>query len=117
EHENLRASGDLPRQPNRKPVRIGGRKRKLPALESKAPLQFFGYENCIFGRQHQGDSTLDLLFDSFDGRERGMSRYSVGIAEAQFDVAVAVHIVEVSALGFADKGWKCSRPLSHPIHG
>ena len=46
-----------------------------------------------------------------------MPGHGAGVAEAKVHVAMAVDIVEVRALGFADNGRKCPGPLHHPVHG
>ena len=46
-----------------------------------------------------------------------MPGHGAGVAEAQVDVAVTVHVIEMRALRFANEGWKRSGPLDHPVHG
>ena len=60
---------------------------------------------------------LHLLFDRFHGGEGRMAGHGAGVAQAEIDVAVAVHIVEVRALGLADEGRESAGPLDHPVHG
>ena len=109
--------GDLARQADGETIGIGGGQSELPVGQSEALLQFFGDENRIFGGQHQRDAALHLLFDGFDGGEGRMPGHGAGVAQAEVDVAVAVHVVEVRALGFADEGRKSAGPLDHPVHG
>jgi hypothetical protein len=41
-----------------------------------------------------------------------MPSHGTGVAEAQVDVAVTVHVMEMRALRFANEGWKSRRPTS-----
>ena len=117
ENQNLRTSGDLPRQPDRKPIRVGGGQRELPVGQLEALLQFLGDDDGVFSRQHQSDPAFHLIFRRLHGREWRMSGHRSGITEAEVDVTVAVDVEEVRALRLAHEWRESSRPLHHPVHG
>ena len=52
EYQNLRAPGNLARQPNRKTIGIRRRQCKLPVGKPETLLQLFSHKDRIFIRQH-----------------------------------------------------------------
>ena len=117
EDQDLGLTGDLPRQANAKPVGIGRGQGELPERQAEALLQIFRYENGVFGGQHERYTTAHLLLYRFHDGKRRMPRHRPGVAQAEIDVAMAVDIVEMRALGLAHKRRECARPLEHPVHG
>ena len=115
--QNLRPPRDLPRQPDRKPIRVGSGERELPIGQKKSLLQFLGHENRIFPGQHQRDAASRLLFHRLDRGGRRMSRHRPCIAQAKVGVTMPVHIEEVSPLRLPHERRKRSCPLHHPVHG
>ncbi len=116
-HQNLRPSRDLPRQPDRKPIRIRSRQRELPVRQMKSLLQFLGYKNRILPRQHQSNTQPRLIFHGFDRRGWRMSGHRTRVAQAKVDVAMPVHVDKVRPVRLLHKRRKRSRPLHHPVHG
>ncbi|MNT86094.1 hypothetical protein D3C72_2263420 [compost metagenome] len=45
-----------------------------------------------------------------------MTEHAAGVAEAEVDVLVAVHVMEARALGPVDEQRAGGRPVGHPVH-
>ncbi len=117
ENENLRAPGDVPRETNRKPVRVGGGQRELPEGQSKALLQFLSHDDRVFAGQHERNAAPGLLLQGHHSGRGRVSRHGAGIAEAQVDVAMAVDVEELGAPRLAHERREGARPFRHPVHG
>jgi hypothetical protein len=89
----------------------------LPVRQAKPLLQFLGYRNRIFPRQHQGDTALRLLLHGFDRSGWRMSGHRPGISQAKVDILMPVYVDKVRSLRLPHKRRKRSRPLHHPVHG
>ncbi len=56
----------------------------------------------------------DLLLDRLDRGIRTVTSHGAGIAEAEVNVGVAIHIGEVRPFGFFHKDRERTRPADHP---
>ena len=63
EDEDLRSPGELARQADREPVRVGRRQRELPAREPEAARQLLADPERVLAREHQRDPAGGLLGD------------------------------------------------------
>ncbi len=88
----------------------------MPIGQSETLLQLFRDEYCVFRGEHERYAAPGLLFDRFDGNRGGVSGHRAGIAEAEIHIAMAVLIVEMSALCLPDNRRERTRPLHHPVH-
>ena len=114
--EDLRAPGDLARDPDHEPVRVGRRERELPVAQAEAPLHLLADEGGVLGRQHRGDPAGEALVDRGDGRRRRMAGHRPGVAEAEVGVDVAVDVDELRPLGALEEDREIPRPARHPVH-
>jgi hypothetical protein len=101
-HDDLRPTGDFSRPADRTAVRIGGRERELPVGDAEAPRKLVTDPGGILGRQHQGDAFRRLFRDRVDRRFRRVSRHAAGVAQAEIDELVAVHVAESRTFGAVD---------------
>ncbi len=116
EDQHLGPLGDHARHAQGEAVGIGGGEGKLPVGQTKAALQLLPHPDDILIGQHQRDPFADLLLDGFDRGIRTVTGHGAGIAEAEVDVGIAVHVGEVGAFGFLHKDRERARPADHPQH-
>ena len=46
-----------------------------------------------------------------------MACHCAGVAEAEVDVAISVHVEKLGAASVAHERWKSAGPFGHPVHG
>ena len=117
EDENFGALGDFAGDADGEAVGVGGGESKLPVGQAEAAGEFFADPRSVFGGEHQGDSVLRLARDGCGGWRGRMSGHGAGVAEAEVNVVVAVHILKMRAAGFSDEHGKFAGPFFHPVHG
>ena len=115
-NQNLRSSGNLPRQSYAEAIGISSGQRELPVRQSKTFLQLFADNGCVFTGKHQRHTAANLLLDCSDHSRRRVPCHRSRIAKTKIDVPVSINIKEVRSLGLADKRGKSPSPLHHPIH-
>jgi hypothetical protein len=116
EDEDLRPCRELPREPDREPIRIRGGERELPARQSEATSELFADPEGILTGQHERDTTCGLLGHRPHGWCRGVSGHRRCVAEAEVHVLVAVHVTETSAVGLGGEHGEAACPPDHPRH-
>ena len=116
-HDNFRPLRDLARPADRAAIGVGRGERELPVWDAEASRQFIADPGRIDGRQHQGDALARLAGDGLDRRGRRMARHAAGIAEAEVDELIAVHVREAGACGTVDVDGMIAGPARHPVHG
>ncbi len=70
----------------------------------------------IFRGKHEGEALRRLTLDRLDSGGRRVPGHRTGIAEAEIEVAVPVHVGEVGAPPFLYEHRKATGPLGHPVH-
>ena len=116
ENEDLRPAGELPGEPDREAIRVGRRQRELPAREAEAARQLAPDPERILAREHQRDPLAGLLGDRAHHRLGRVARHRGGVAEAEVDVLVPVHVAEPRTLRLGGEDGKAARPADHPGH-
>jgi hypothetical protein len=116
EDEDLRAAGQLAGEPDREPVRIRRRERELPAREAEAPRQLAPDPDRVLARKHQRDPAARLLGERPHRRLRRVTRHRRGVAEAEVDVLVPVHVAEARSLRVGREDREAAGPADHPRH-
>ena len=117
ENQNFWTAGDLAGEADREAIGIGGSQSKLPVGQAEAPSEFFAHPHRILARQHQRDTTSNLLLHGGDGGRGRVARHGPSVAEAEIDVAMAVHVQKLGTMSFADEGRESAGPFCHPVHG
>ena len=114
--EDLRPAGDRPGEPDHGAVGVGGGQRELPVGEAEAASKLLADPARVLGGEHQGDAA-DCLGGDRLGRCGGrMPGHRAGIAQAEVDVGVAVHVGEVGARRLGHEHRVRAGPLRHPRH-
>ena len=108
EDQQLRPLGDMPREPDREPVRVRRRQRELPAGESEAARQLAAHDEGVLARQHERDAPRRLLGDRANRRLGRVAGHRPGVPEAEVDVLAPVDVAEPGTSSFAG-GSGCPR--------
>jgi hypothetical protein len=115
EDEDLGAAGDRPGADG-EPVRVRRRQCELPARQAEAPAHLPANPERVLARQHQRDPARRLLADRTHRGLGGMAGHRAGVAQAQVDVLVAVHVAKASAARLGGEHRIAARPAHHPVH-
>src|SRR5439155_8552960 len=67
--------------------------------------------------QHEGEAAAGLRANRLDGGAGGVTRHGPGVAQAQIEVAMSVHVGEVGALAAGHEEGEAAGPAHHPVHG
>ena len=114
--EDLRPAGDRPGEADHGAVGVGGGQRELPVGEAKAASELLADPARVLGGEHQGDAA-DCLGGDRLGRCGGrMPGHRAGVAQAEVDVGVVVHVGEVGARRLGHEHRVRAGPLRHPRH-
>ena len=114
--QDLRAAGDLARDPDHEPVRVGRREGELPVAEAEAPLHLLADGGSVLGRQHRRDPLGEPLVDGGDRGRGRVAGHRPGVTEAEVGVDVAVDVDQLGALGALEEHGEVARPAGHPVH-
>ncbi len=115
--QDLATAGNLTGQPNGKAVGISSAECELPIGQAEALLQFFADPDGIFAGQHQRDPASQLLLHRGNCGRRRVAGHGAGVAEAEIDVAMPVHVEQLGAVSLAHERRESAGPFCHPIHG
>ncbi len=96
EHQDLRAPGDLAGEPDGEAVGVGGGEGELPEGKAEATRQLFSDPDGVLGREHEGEAAAGLGPDRVDRRGGCVSGHRAGVAQAEVEVAMPVHVGEVA---------------------
>ena len=116
EDEHLRPAGDVAREADREPVRIGGGERELPARQPEAPRELVADGECVLAREHERDPAPRLLLDRAHGRLGRVPGHRARVAEAEVDVLEPVDVAEARALRLDREHREAAGPADHPVH-
>ena len=116
EDEHLRPAGDVPREPDREPVRIGCGQRELPPLDPESPRELVRDHECILARKHERDAARRLVGNRPHRRLGRMPGHGTGVAEAEVHVLEPVDVAEAGTLRLDGEHRKAARPPHHPVH-
>ena len=108
---------DFARDADGEAIGIGGGESKLPVGEAEAAGEFFADPCGVFGGEHQRDSVIGLARDRRGGWRGRVAGHGAGVAQAEVNVIVTVHILEMRAVGFGNEDGKFAGPFFHPVHG
>src|SRR5690606_37196491 len=116
EDKNLIASGHGARDPQRKPVGVGGGCGYLPERKAETRSQQVAEHQRIFGGEHVGKAASRLSADGARPWWWRVAEHRAGIAEAEVVERVAIDVggSGASRLGDHDRKWR--GPVCHPVH-
>ncbi|MNY24103.1 hypothetical protein D3C86_1577990 [compost metagenome] len=116
EHQQHLAFGDAAGPAQHIAVGIGGGGADLPVRQAEAGGQQLAGDHRVLAGQHAGQAVARLFGDGLGDRLRRVAEHAAGVAEAEVEVLVTVHVMEARALGPADEQRAGGRPVGHPVH-
>ena len=118
EGEDLRPSGDQPREPDRPAIGVGCRQRERPQRQSEAAAELTTNPLGVGGGQHRRGAAelFETLGNGVDHGLRTVPSHATGIAEREVNVLESVHIHDPIARGALEVERKPAAPLGHPRH-
>ena len=114
--DDLAAPGEMPSEPQHKPIRVGCGHCHLPRGQPEPASEFAADPRCVVVGQHRGDAAQRLAIERLGNGHKPMANHCSGVAEAEVVVLDAIDISEVSAVRLAKEERKGSRPTTHPRH-
>ena len=116
EHQHLRPPRQRARDPQHPSVGVGRGQRELPGIQPEPPHQLPAHPGRILGRHHPGRPPPDLALDRARRRLRGVARHRAGVAQAEIDEPVTVHVGDGGAASLGHEQREPARPHRHPAH-
>ena len=114
--DDLAATGEVPSEPQHKPIRIGCGHRHLPRRQPEPASEFAADPRRIVVGQHGGDAAQRLAIERLGNCHKPMANHCSRVAETEVVILDAIDISEVSAVRLTKEEWKGSRPTTHPRH-
>ncbi len=116
EHQQGLALGDGARPAQHVAVGVGRRGGDLPVGQAEALRQQFAADHGILAGEHGGQAVAGLLGDGAGHGIGRVTEHAAGVAQAEVDVLMTVHVEEACALGALDEQRHRCRPVGHPVH-
>ena len=116
EHQQGLALGDGARPAQHVAVGIGGGGGHLPVGQAEALGQQLATDHGVLAGQHGGQAIVRLLGEGASDRVGRVAEHGAGVAQAEVDVLMTVHVEETRTLGAFDEQRHWRRPIGHPVH-